>query len=163
MARLSGHERPASAGATTDAVIEQYIRNHADIVYRQVGSCGMGQDADVEVDTRLRSRHAARHRLIGGSSGRPGATGYCRAAAGAQVTGCRRRAAAPAQRRPQGDCLAFEPLNHRGIAHRRQRVDLVQPKSQLVGSGATASSTHVYKDLWFRDHAPLTVGYDLQL
>jgi len=42
LARLGGQESPTSATATTDAQIEQFIRNHADTIYHPVGTCRMG-------------------------------------------------------------------------------------------------------------------------
>jgi choline dehydrogenase-like flavoprotein len=42
LARFGGRESPASAAATTDAEIEQFIRNHADTIYHPVGTCRMG-------------------------------------------------------------------------------------------------------------------------
>jgi choline dehydrogenase-like flavoprotein len=55
LARLGGRESPTSAGATTDAAIEQFIRNHADTIYHPVGSCRMGPDASTDVvDAQLR-------------------------------------------------------------------------------------------------------------
>jgi choline dehydrogenase-like flavoprotein len=50
----AGSELPASAGAQTDAQIEQFIRNHADTIYHPVGSCRMGPARDDVVDERLR-------------------------------------------------------------------------------------------------------------
>jgi len=54
LAALGGHELAASAGAQTDAQIEQYIRNHADTVYHPVGSCRMGPGSLDVVDSTLR-------------------------------------------------------------------------------------------------------------
>ncbi|MBC7662671.1 MAG: choline dehydrogenase [Caulobacter sp.] len=54
---LAGHrgqELPASAGAQTDAQIEQFIRGHADTIYHPVGTCRMGAGAWAVVDTHLR-------------------------------------------------------------------------------------------------------------
>jgi len=42
LARFGGQESKASAPATTDAQIEQFIRNHADTIYHPVGTCRMG-------------------------------------------------------------------------------------------------------------------------
>ena len=50
---LGGHEREQSAQATTDAQIEQYVRNNTDSIYHPVGTCRMGSDSDSVVDTRL--------------------------------------------------------------------------------------------------------------
>ena len=54
LAAFGGQELPASAGAQTDAQIEQFIRNHADTIYHPVGSCRMGPGPDDVVDERLR-------------------------------------------------------------------------------------------------------------
>jgi len=55
LAAFGGQELPASAGAHTDAQIEQFIRNHADTIYHPVGSCRMGPaDGDNVVDAQLR-------------------------------------------------------------------------------------------------------------
>jgi len=55
LARLGGHELPASAGAQTDEQIEQYLRRYADTIYHPVGTCRMGPDAAHDVvDARLR-------------------------------------------------------------------------------------------------------------
>jgi choline dehydrogenase-like flavoprotein len=54
---LAGHcgsELPASAGAITDAQIEQFIRNHADTIYHPVGTCRMGTGLLDVVDAQLR-------------------------------------------------------------------------------------------------------------
>lgn len=54
LAAFGGQELPASAGAQSDAQIEQFIRNHADTIYHPVGSCRMGPGPDDVVDARLR-------------------------------------------------------------------------------------------------------------
>ena len=54
LARYRGRELPASAGAQTDAQIEQFIRNHADTIYHPVGTCRMGSSANDVVDAQLR-------------------------------------------------------------------------------------------------------------
>ena len=55
LAKFGARESKASAGATSDAQIEQFIRGHADTIYHPVGSCRMGPgDADNVVDERLR-------------------------------------------------------------------------------------------------------------
>jgi choline dehydrogenase-like flavoprotein len=54
LAALGGRETPASAQATTDAPIEQFIRDKADTVYHPVGSCRMGSGPMDVVDSQLR-------------------------------------------------------------------------------------------------------------
>ena len=54
LTRLGGKEAPKSASATTDAEIEQFIRNYADTVYHPVGSCRMGPGPMDVVDAELR-------------------------------------------------------------------------------------------------------------
>ncbi|MBI5716239.1 MAG: choline dehydrogenase [Burkholderiales bacterium] len=54
LARLGGRESPTSAAATTDAQIEQFVRNHADTIYHPVGTCRMGPGPLDVVDTQLR-------------------------------------------------------------------------------------------------------------
>ena len=54
LARHGGVEAKASAGAQSDAQIEQFVRNHADTIYHPVGTCRMGSDAMAVVDARLR-------------------------------------------------------------------------------------------------------------
>ena len=54
LAGLRGKELPASAGAVTDAQIEQFIRGHADTIYHPVGSCRMGPGPSDVVDAQLR-------------------------------------------------------------------------------------------------------------
>jgi len=54
LAGLRGQELPASAGAVTDAQIEQFIRGHADTIYHPVGTCRMGPGAMDVVDAQLR-------------------------------------------------------------------------------------------------------------
>jgi choline dehydrogenase-like flavoprotein len=54
LSRLGGQESPTSAAATTDAQIEQFIRNHADTIYHPVGTCRMGPGAMDVVDSQLR-------------------------------------------------------------------------------------------------------------
>ncbi len=48
-----GQESAASAGAQTDAQIEQFIRNHADTIYHPVGTCRMGLGPLDVVDAEL--------------------------------------------------------------------------------------------------------------
>jgi choline dehydrogenase-like flavoprotein len=54
LAGYRGRELAASAGAQTDAQIEQFIRGYADTIYHPVGSCRMGSSVNDVVDTRLR-------------------------------------------------------------------------------------------------------------
>jgi choline dehydrogenase-like flavoprotein len=54
LARHGGQESKASAGAQSDAQIEQFVRHHADTIYHPVGTCRMGADAMAVVDARLR-------------------------------------------------------------------------------------------------------------
>ena len=54
LAAFSAKEFPASAGAQTDAQIEQFIRAQADTVYHPAGSCRMGPGALDVVDAELR-------------------------------------------------------------------------------------------------------------
>ena len=54
LAGYRGQELPASAGAVTDAQIEQFIRGHADTIYHPVGTCRMGPGAMDVVDAQLR-------------------------------------------------------------------------------------------------------------
>ncbi len=51
---LGGSEVAASAGATTDAQIEQFIRSKADTIYHPVGTCRMGPGPMDVVDAQLR-------------------------------------------------------------------------------------------------------------
>ncbi len=54
LAKFGARESKASAGATSDAQIEQFIRNHADTIYHPVGSCRMGPGPLDVVDAELR-------------------------------------------------------------------------------------------------------------
>ena len=54
LARLGGKELPRSALATSDAQIEQFIRDHGDTIYHPVGTCRMGRGALDVVDAELR-------------------------------------------------------------------------------------------------------------
>ena len=54
LARWGGFESSRSAGATSDAQIETFIRNHADTIYHPVGSCRMGPGEKDVVDTHFR-------------------------------------------------------------------------------------------------------------
>ncbi|CAN7208123.1 choline dehydrogenase [Acidovorax sp. LjRoot129] len=54
LAQYGAKELAASAGAQTDAQIEQFIRQYADTIYHPVGSCRMGPGAMDVVDSELR-------------------------------------------------------------------------------------------------------------
>ena len=54
LAGYRGRELPASAGARSDAQIEQFIRAHADTIYHPVGTCRMGSAPTDVVDAHLR-------------------------------------------------------------------------------------------------------------
>jgi choline dehydrogenase-like flavoprotein len=54
LAQFGGRELAATAGAKTDAEIEQAIRKLADTIYHPVGSCRMGPGALDVVDAELR-------------------------------------------------------------------------------------------------------------
>ncbi len=54
LAGYRGRELPASAGARTDAQIEEFIRGHADTIYHPVGTCRMGSGERDVVDASLR-------------------------------------------------------------------------------------------------------------
>jgi len=54
LARLGGREHARSAQATTDAQIEQFIRDHGDTIYHPVGTCRMGRGELDVVDAELR-------------------------------------------------------------------------------------------------------------
>jgi choline dehydrogenase-like flavoprotein len=62
-----GRELSASAGAQTDAQIEQFIRGHADTIYHPVGTCRMGSGAMDVVDTQLRVRGVHGLRVVDAS------------------------------------------------------------------------------------------------
>ncbi|MBL8341518.1 MAG: choline dehydrogenase [Rubrivivax sp.] len=70
LARYGGRESPTSAGATTDAAIEQFIRNYADTIYHPVGSCRMGPGGPGSlnvVDHELRVHGIERLRVVDAS------------------------------------------------------------------------------------------------
>ena len=78
--QLGGHEHPRSAGATTDAQIEQFIRGYADTIYHPVGTCRMGPGAldVVGADLRIHGLEGIRvvdasmmPRIIGGNTNAP--------------------------------------------------------------------------------------------
>ena len=54
LARFGAKELSASAGARTDAQIEQFIRQQADTIYHPVGTCRMGPGPLDVVDAQLR-------------------------------------------------------------------------------------------------------------
>lgn len=62
-----GRESAASAGARSDAQIEQFIRHHADTIYHPVGTCRMGPDAGAVVDARLRVHGVGGLRVVDAS------------------------------------------------------------------------------------------------
>jgi choline dehydrogenase-like flavoprotein len=77
---LGGHEHPRSAGATTDAEIEQFIRGYADTIYHPVGTCRMGS-GELDVvgsDLRIHGLEGIRvvdasmmPRIVGGNTNAP--------------------------------------------------------------------------------------------
>ena len=80
LAQLGGREHPRSAGATTDAEIEQFIRSYADTIYHPVGTCRMGSGAMdvVGADLRIHGLEGIRvvdasmmPRIIGGNTNAP--------------------------------------------------------------------------------------------
>jgi choline dehydrogenase-like flavoprotein len=62
-----GQETAASANATSDAQIEQFIRNKADTIYHPVGTCRMGADGMAVVDAQLRVHGIASLRVVDAS------------------------------------------------------------------------------------------------
>ncbi|KNZ33139.1 MAG: glucose-methanol-choline oxidoreductase [Methylibium sp. NZG] len=67
---LAGHrgtELPASAGAQTDAQIEQFIRERADTIYHPVGTCRMGPGPHDVVDAQLRVHGVQSLRVVDAS------------------------------------------------------------------------------------------------
>jgi choline dehydrogenase-like flavoprotein len=78
--KLGGREHPRSAGATTDAEIEQFIRGYGDTIYHPVGTCRMGSGAMdvVGADLRIHGLEGIRvvdasmmPRIIGGNTNAP--------------------------------------------------------------------------------------------
>jgi choline dehydrogenase-like flavoprotein len=67
LSSLSGKELAASALATSDAEIEQFIRDHADTVYHPVGSVRMGPGALDPVDAELRVKGIEGLRVVDAS------------------------------------------------------------------------------------------------
>jgi choline dehydrogenase-like flavoprotein len=67
---LAGHrgkEMPVSAGAQSDAQIEQFIRDYGDTIYHPVGSCRMGPGSMDVVDEQLRVRGVQGLRVVDAS------------------------------------------------------------------------------------------------
>jgi choline dehydrogenase-like flavoprotein len=80
LASLGGKELARSANATTDAEIEQFIRNYGDTIYHPVGTCRMGPGAMdvVGADLRIHGLEGIRvvdasmmPRIIGGNTNAP--------------------------------------------------------------------------------------------
>ncbi len=67
LAGYGGEELPASAGAQTDAQIEEFIRNFADTIYHPVGTCRMGSGPMDVVDPQLRVRGIEGLRVVDAS------------------------------------------------------------------------------------------------
>ena len=67
LSKLGGKEVAASAGATMDAQIEQFIRNKADTIYQPVGTCRMGPGPMDVVDAELRVHGIAALRVVDAS------------------------------------------------------------------------------------------------
>jgi choline dehydrogenase-like flavoprotein len=69
LARHGGLESQASAGAQSDAQIEQFVRRHADTIYHPVGTCRMGPDVTqgAVVDARLRVHGVGGLRVVDAS------------------------------------------------------------------------------------------------
>ncbi len=67
LAGYRGRELPASAGAQSDAQIEQFIRGHADTIYHPVGSCRMGSGPMDVLDAQLRVRGIEGLRVVDAS------------------------------------------------------------------------------------------------
>ena len=62
-----GTELPASAGAQTDAQIEQFIRERADTIYHPVGTCRMGPGPSDVVDAQLKVHGVQNLRVVDAS------------------------------------------------------------------------------------------------
>ena len=67
LTRLGGAETAASARATTDFQIENYIRERADTVYHPVGTCRMGKGTMDVVDARLKVHGISGLRVVDAS------------------------------------------------------------------------------------------------
>ena len=65
--RAFSQEWAASAQATTDAQLEQWIRQNTDTIYHPVGTCRMGQDAMAVVDPQLKVRGVPGLRVVDAS------------------------------------------------------------------------------------------------
>ncbi|HEX7688189.1 MAG TPA: choline dehydrogenase [Burkholderiaceae bacterium] len=80
LSRFGGRELPRSAGAVSDAQIEQFIRDYADTIYHPVGTCRMGPGAMdvVGADLRVHGIEGLRvvdasimPRVVGGNTNAP--------------------------------------------------------------------------------------------
>ena len=67
LAGHGGQESEASKNVSTDAQIEQFIRNHADTIYHPVGTCRMGNGPLDVVDAQLRVRGLLGLRVVDAS------------------------------------------------------------------------------------------------
>jgi choline dehydrogenase-like flavoprotein len=67
LTRFGGRESRNSAGAKTDAEIEQFVRANADCAYQPVSTCRMGSGAMDVVDGRLRVKGVAGLRVVDAS------------------------------------------------------------------------------------------------
>lgn len=67
LAALGGHESASSAGAQSDAEIEQFVRDHADTIYHPAGTCRMGPGAMDVVDAQLRVKGMQGLRVVDAS------------------------------------------------------------------------------------------------
>jgi choline dehydrogenase-like flavoprotein len=67
LAAYGAKEMARSAGATSDAEIEQFVRNHTDSVYHPVGSCRMGPGPMDVVDHELRVKGVQGLRVVDAS------------------------------------------------------------------------------------------------
>jgi choline dehydrogenase-like flavoprotein len=67
LAGYRGTELPASAGAQTDAQIEQFIAERADTIYHPVGTCRMGPGPDDVVDAQLKVHGVQNLRVVDAS------------------------------------------------------------------------------------------------
>lgn len=67
LAQFGARELPASAGAASDAQIEQYVRDHGDTIYHPVGSCRMGPGPLDPVDHELRVKGVQGLRVVDAS------------------------------------------------------------------------------------------------